>query len=86
VFPCTKHRPSELLEEPRLLCVTGLVDLDLCGPVRLVGSRPRAVLEAAVPEAPVDEHREARSGEDDVGPDCAAAWNVNGEIDAEATA
>jgi hypothetical protein len=44
------------------------------------------VLEAAVPEAPVDEHREARSSEDDVGPDCAAAWNVNREIDAEAAA
>jgi hypothetical protein len=36
-----------------------------------------------VPEAAIDEHRDSRSGEDDVTPDRPTIWESNREVDPE---
>ena len=68
VLPCPDDDPSRLSETSLGPAVAIDVGIELGAPP--VGVRPRGdgVFAAAVPEAPVDEHGDASSGEGDVGP------------------
>src|SRR3954449_12536487 len=67
VLPDPHDRPALGREARVRVAVARDVSLDLRPPEVRVVARPRTVLGAAVPEAAVDEHRDLRAGEDDVG-------------------
>lgn len=67
VFPDPNDVPSEARKSRVRVTVAPLVTRNLLRPVPRVVAEPlRAVMFAAMPETPVDEHRDARSREDKV--------------------
>jgi hypothetical protein len=67
VLPEPEDRPAESSEVVVRLTVPRDVLRELLGPPAAVRHRGSPVLGAGVPEAPVDEHRQATPGERDVG-------------------
>jgi hypothetical protein len=67
VLPHANHHPSRI-RQPRIrVGITSPVLLELVSPPLGVALRTQVTIRAAVPEAPVDEHGNSRSREDDVG-------------------
>lgn len=81
MLPHADNSPSELSESPVGVLVPSFVPLELPLPPLLVGRRSSAVLRAAVPEAPVDEHRQPLFREGDV--DLSSGKPFDLELDAE---
>jgi len=68
MLPDADYRPSRAFEPGDLFEIAFPRTFDLCFPERCIARWNRPVRPAAMPEAPVDEHRESKAGEDDVWP------------------
>ena len=74
VLPDTHDKPSRRSKGRIVSAITGNISLKLCLPVRTVRSWGPAVFGAGMPEAAVEEHRDACGWKDDVG---SAAQRLN---------
>ena len=84
MLPDPYDKPPGRSEQAISLSVAVAIASDLREPVRGVRLRHRAVLGAAVPEAAVEEYRDAGPRERDIGTDRPSTRHRNWEVDAEA--
>ena len=82
VLPDPEHSPTQFAQTSVRVLVTRLVPLNLPLPPLRIGSGGLTVHRTSVPEASIDEHDEARLGEDNVH---AAPWKAwEGVVDSVA--